>query len=502
MPTNPDVFYLRSRADLLQYEDARFNSLIQGVANFYSPENDQSLWGDVLRVIAQELATFEYDYAYDLVNKSPIFLTPPDIKRRWAAPLYINRLYPTLDPVQYDLDYKTMLVNLIPAYRLGSTVQSLEDIITAYTGLNIKVTELYTLIGQGFFDESDANAISVSIDVGGVAPLNNINSLNQLEAITSALYTAIDFGKPAHVILELNTVFGEGEDLDNFVSEGTDPNYGTVNADGITDSLRIFIDLFEPEPLNPILYLAPDRDPATPKTGIAPVQGWPPNKVYNPSTVFSINDSVLDPNGFVQLVTTGGTTYSAWSQFNEGIVTQTSLTGNVATYQCVNTFQNGQKVTVINTTNAGGLFNVNNATITLANGTSFQIVLVHADVLAAPEPVNAFADVQNFYTLNTLIVDANNFIQKVTASGFVGVGFPNFSETVSGVTIERNNQGTPTGLQWTNQGLFSFNTVLNGTTTSGSVVFTNQGRPPGLVAPRINLAWEIKSDTLTTFEAS
>ena len=215
---NPDLLYLKSREDLLQYEDARMNSLLQAVADFYSTRNDQSIWGNILRAWAIELAKYDYDYSYDIVNKDPSLLTPPDIRRRWAAPLYIAGNWPST--TQFDTQYKQMLVQLIQAYKEGTTVAAIEAVIFAYTGLNIKVIELYRQIGNGIFDQSDRNAISVSVNVGGIGsnPLDTVTSLLQLQTIIQSLYNAIDLAKPAHVGLEFTTVFGEGEDLDCILS--------------------------------------------------------------------------------------------------------------------------------------------------------------------------------------------------------------------------------------------------------------------------------------------
>src|SRR5271163_1498091 len=204
---NPDLLYLRSREDLLQYEDARFNSLIQGVADFYSTRNDQSIWGNFIRGLAIELSKLDYDYSYDLVNKDPSLLTPPDIRRRWAAPLYISGNWPS--PGQFDTQYKQMLVELLQAYRMGTTVAAIQDVIFAYTGLQIQVVELYKEIGNGVYDQSDRNSISVSVQVGtaGSNPLNSITSLAQLQVIVQSLYGAIALAKPAHVGIEFTTVF-------------------------------------------------------------------------------------------------------------------------------------------------------------------------------------------------------------------------------------------------------------------------------------------------------
>lgn len=278
--TQPDVLYLKDRESLLPYEDARMNSLITAVANFYTTRNDQSKWGNVLRAIAEELARFEYFYAYDLINKLPQFLTPPDIRRRWADPCYVSAHWPS--PSQFDTDFKTLLVDLIAAYRLGSTVVSIQDVIFAYTGINIKVQELYKQIGDGFFDQSDRNAIKVSVNVGGSNPLSNITSLNQLQAITQNLYGAIDLAKPAHVGLEFTTIFGSNEDLDCRLS----PTFLTQQMfDSVSPTMQGYYTLADYVLVNPPLFWKPDTS------------------FTNPNRADGLGLIIVDSNGNLQMVT-------------------------------------------------------------------------------------------------------------------------------------------------------------------------------------------------------
>jgi hypothetical protein len=490
IPTAPDVYYIRTREDLLQYEDARFNGLIQAVANYYSTLNDQSLWGDFLRAISQELARLEYDYAYDVVNKSPIFLTPADIKRRYAAPLYINRVYPTLNPVQYDLGYKMMLVNLILAYFQGATVESLEAIITAYTGLNITVIELYKLIGQGVFDQSDRNTVSISVNVGGSNPLDDVEQLNQLQPITNALYGALDLGKPAHVGLDFKVVFGADEDLSAFVTQGTSETYDIVNSNGITDLLRIYIRVVEAEPFNPMLYQAPDLFAGTPRTGLGPsqVMSWQPNTIY-------VVGQIILANGFFQIVTTSGQSGVGPTSpvFNPTSGGHTSDGAGTLVWT-----NGGSAVGVIlyptnSTYNPDIAFSIF-STIIDPNG-FIQIASVAGTSFPAWEQ-------DTVYSLHQEIVDANGYIQKVTTAGTSGVSiipsapyYPPFIETVNASTED----GT---VVWQTQGLYVWNTKLGGVTPDGSVIWVNIGPPPGLVAPRLLQAWEVKSDQLTIFETS
>jgi hypothetical protein len=296
---NPDLLYLRSREDLLRYEDARFNSLIQAVADFYATRNDQSIWGNFLRALAIELSKLDYDYSYDLVNKDPSLLTPPDIRRRWAAPLYIASNWPS--PQQFDTQYKQMLVDLISAYQEGTTVQAIHDVILAYTGISVNVVELYKEIGNGVFDQSDRNAISVAVQVGGSGsnPLTTVTSLLQLQTIIQSLYNAIALAKPAHVGLEFTTIFGEGEDLQCILS-----------PQNVTQSQFVQLPTYE----QPFYQF-------TGFTGISPALYW------KASTVFPLGSLLRDSNGNFQLTTsigvfpnTSGITQPTWSTVGATLV--------------------------------------------------------------------------------------------------------------------------------------------------------------------------------------
>jgi len=459
-PTAPDVYYVRSRADLLQYEDARFNSLIQAVPNFYTTENDQSLWGDILRAIAQELAHFDYFYAYDIVNKNPVFLTPPDILRRWAANLYINRIYPTLDPVQYDYDYAAMLTNLLPAYRMGATVASLEAIITAYTGLEIPVTELYTLIGQGVYDESDRNTIVVDITVGGTNPLEDVIQLDQLEAITNALYGAIDLGKPAHVVLEVQTVFGSGENLDCHLS----PSYLTqAQYNAMPAAQQGYYTIYGYVLINPI-------------------GTWTPNAYYALGTV------ITDSNGNAQQVVTAGTSSPvaapSWSRTLGG----TSIDGagsppNVVWKNVGSKLQD--EITVLQwlglaaslqpfyelyyaNTNCvqggiGGIADELQITVQLVETSPSNPMLYLAPDLLAGTPKTGLApstaptnwQANHYYPYGSMIL-TGGYLQLVVVAGMSGSSMPVFNPTQGANTTDGGNTdiGSPpgTGVLWKNAG--------------------------------------------------
>src|SRR5271167_1803084 len=307
---NPDLLYYKSRDDLLQYEDAKFNSLIQALANFYSTRNDQSIWGNFIRALAQELGRIDFGYNYDIVGKNPSFLTPPDIRRRWAAPLYISSNWPS--PQQTDIQYKQMLVDLLAAYRMGTTTEAIHDVILAYTGISINVVELYKQIGNGIFDQSDRNAISVSVAVGnaGSNPLTTITSLSQLQTIVQSLYNAIALAKPAHVGLEFTTIFGEGEDLACILS----PQLLTAQQ---------------------LPQLPTDEQTFYQFTGYTQIN---PALFWRASTAFPLGNLLRDINGNFQIVTsigstpnTSGLTAPAWSTVSGNPTADNHLTwGNIS----------------------------------------------------------------------------------------------------------------------------------------------------------------------------
>src|SRR5271170_387168 len=381
---NPDLLYLRSRADLLRYEDARFNSLIQAVADFYSTRNDQSIWGNFLRALAIELAKLDYDYSYDLVGKDPSLLTPPDIRRRWAAPLYVSSNWPA--PGQYDWQFKQMLVELLAAYRMGTTVEAIQDVIEAYTGINIQVIELYKLIGNGIFDESDRNAISVSVQVGGAGsnPLTTVTSLSQLQIIVQSLYNAIALAKPAHVGLEFTTIFGEGEDLACILSPQT---LTAQQLPQLSVAEQTFYQFTGYTQINPALF-------------------------WRASTPFPLGNLLRDKNGNFQVVTSignppndTGLIVPTWN-LDSGVpttdnqltwdnispsVTSTAVSANVLTVDLsfavplnigavvnlislgVSTFLNGVPLTVTNVTGSSftaNLLHANYSTVTETTGTA------------------------------------------------------------------------------------------------------------------------------------
>jgi hypothetical protein len=199
-----------------------------------------------------EMARMEYAYAYDTVGLNPADLTPPDIKRRFAAPLNINKSFPT--PAQTDQDYELMLVNLINAHKLGGTVAAIEAVIEALTGDTIPVIELWRLVGNGVYDISDINTLLITIPLVGADPLSAVANASRVAVISQSLYAAIDSIKPAHI------------GIDFAVSVGSSDTIGV----GWTDSYLPHYILNEPSPLLPTFTQSPLIDPTSPITDLAP----------------------------------------------------------------------------------------------------------------------------------------------------------------------------------------------------------------------------------------
>jgi hypothetical protein len=448
MPTQyvqPDILYLPNREDLLLYEDATLQRIFNGTANFYITRNDQSIWGAFFRAMAQEISKLEYDYAYDLISKNPQYLTPSDIKRRWATPLFISGLYPATTPNdlpdgQSDLSYRNMLVALLKAYKEGATVKAIQDVIFAYTGIQVVVQELYTQIPANAssllpppspYDQSDRNAIKVSLNVGGNNPLLDITTLNQLQLIVSSLYTAIDLTKPAHVGLEFTTVFGSDENIGAF-----DEDISESIEDGISDNLTILFRLIENPPFNPMLYQAPVLPP-NPNTTIAPY-----------GRQFS---------GPLLTLTSAQWNALPSITFN---VTQTSASGGIATYNFNNAsfaIHEGMQVTITGTTNGGGAFNITGkisdcsdpqdlgvGSFTMGLGGTYAAQAESGLGLVTPTIQSAYYANGSNYTVgmaswspstpffqSQIIMDTNGNTQMALNTGVSGAGMPTFTFALS-----------------------------------------------------------------------
>lgn len=485
---NPDLLYLLPRESLLLFEDARLLGLLQATANYYLPRNDQPQWGYLLRVIAQELAKLEYDYQYDIQGIQPQFLTPPDIKRRDAASLQIKSAYPY--PNQFDkgdftgfgtldnpVGYRDMLVDLIKAYGMGATANAIAAVIYAYTGKTVQVVELYKLIGQGVYDQSDRNAIQVSVNVGGNNPLNNVLSLTQLQEIVQNLYGAIDLAKPAHVGLEFTTVFTEAENV-------------SLN---INDILRIIIQQVEAPPLGPMLWVAPLFDPKHPKTTLA-AYGRRLTPTLSQADWEALYYAPTSPPTLLPAEWDSGTTYARGT-----LVQYSTASPIVPSYQMYRALKRN--------TNQPPTIGASNAYWKLLPSPSVWQAYYRNSFGMYTVGISPWMALTTYYT-GQFIIDPNGNLQIAIVGGVSAMTAPDFSKTPGG-TVTDGTTSPPTAVTWECLGTnylvdpsqwIQIGWVANGVfTPTGEVANWSVNNPMGLLAPRENTVWEVKSDTLNIF---
>jgi hypothetical protein len=462
------------------FEDSRLLGLLQAVCNYYTPRNDQPQWGFLLRAIAQELAKLEYGYQYDIVGSQPQYLTPPDIKRRFAVPLSIKSAYPYA--AQFDkgdltgpynssdnpVGYRDMLVDLIDAYGEGSVPKSISDVIYAYTGKSITVVELYKLIGQGVYDQSDRNAIQVNVNVGGNNALTNIQSLTQLQEIVQNLYGAIDLAKPAHVGLEFTTVFTETEHV----------------SLSIKDTLRIIIRQVEASPLDPMLWVAPIFNVKHPKTTLA-AYGRKLVPTISYETWYDLQPVAPSNSPPVPIPPTAlPSVWNATTIYPRGVLVSPS-TGSYQMYRAVKK-NNGQPP------ESGSPPVVNSAYWKLLPSPAVwqaYYPIASGMYTVGVAPWTALTD---FYT-GQFIIDPNSNLEIATQGGESGATV-SFNSDVSGITDDGSVVWLNLGANYlVNPSLWI--QVVNSTgIPTGEVANWNVNNPMGLVAPRESTAWEIKND--------
>lgn len=254
IPVLIDAQYQPAREDILVFEDADFRSLLNGMPDCYPNPTDSTLYGAVLRAVAEEMARFDYFYAYDRITGQPQYLTPPDMKRIWSGPLSIPKTFPT--STDTDQRYRSMCVDLIAAYMQGGTIPAIEDVILAYTGDTVAVTELYSLIGNGVYTQSDRNALRIVVPLIDANPMSASATANRIQTIAQSLYAAIDLIKPARSLVNFAISVGGDEDLSDRIL-------------GIQDSFLPVMQNAETSPLEDPFTVSPFLDLNSPDTTVA-----------------------------------------------------------------------------------------------------------------------------------------------------------------------------------------------------------------------------------------
>lgn len=245
-----DQAYYKTRDELKLYEDSEVSRILAKVPDYYYA-TDQTLWGVLLRVAAEEYGRIEYAHTYDVAGKDLTQLNPADVRRFYNDLLGLSSNY--YYPGQTDVDYQNMVVALKLAFQRGSTLQSLSDVITAYLGTSLTVQELFKMVGQSGFSTTDRNTVRIA---------TQMDSTSQSQSLIDFIYPTLDLAKPAHVGLSLQSLYSEGDDI------------GTYLTSSMTDYLQITILLDEPAPADEALWLTSEdgtKGKYTPETHVAPV---------------------------------------------------------------------------------------------------------------------------------------------------------------------------------------------------------------------------------------
>lgn len=209
-----------------------------------------------------------------------------------------------------------------------------------------------------------------------------------------------------------------------------------------------------------------------------------------------------------------------WLDFGSGnpgnsfsTITNTSLTGNVATITAVNNFAPGQTVVISGTTNGSGAFNTT-ALITTANSTQFQFNLQHGDIgsaadtgfanatwnlqIAAPTTAPTLNIVSSgsaattwqastvFSTMGLIhdsgtgtaqqLISVNALGGNTTQFGTSGNGQPPWNNTPGGTTVDNTGGGTITWTNWGPVGTWGpgktfLNDAVGGSLTQPALIF-------------------------------
>ena len=524
---HPDQPYLKTRAELLDYEDNLFKNLLSGVPNYYyTPSQDSSFYGHMLRGVAKEEARLEYWYHYDLWGQVPNYLTPVDIRRRYASLLSINRNYP--GRTQYDTDYKQMLLDLITAYRKGATVTAIGDVIQAYTGQNFYIEELFKSIGLGY-DQTDRNSLKISIYATGspVAGAQTSSALledaTRVKALTDDLYDAIDLAKPAHVGINLTTIFG----LDEFIGQFVAPAYRYeqinghyykhyVNPLGIDDDLRVIVLNVEEAPLDPMLYVQPRLASDSSDTGLASVYATPFQITYQwfadsipilgaTQPLLTLGDVEVSPLGFKHLdVALSGTKLYVLAQMVDAHGVPMRLFGNATQTVPSPLMQtSSQQVSlIVGAADATSLPNV-------PPSVSPAMDQINQDLVFTTQPYGTAvrADRTVTFTVGSpFFLAAGSFlVYRVGTNGLIQAGAPtaftvNSSDTeqvlvaVEDITV---SIGQTVSLWVEADTMFAHGDVVEfraGSPLTLKAAAVHHVPFPGLLSPRISQVWEITDD--------
>lgn len=199
-------------------------------------------------------------------------------------------------------------------------------------------------------------------------------------------------------------------------------------------------------------------------------------------TEATVTTSVTVPNLQVgqQMTITGNTqaTYNSTWTVNatpnaaQMTITNTSLSGNVATYDFILVTGTaptpGQQVTVTGTTNGNGIFNITNQVVSAASAGSFSVQIVSPDIPSAPETGSGIVN-GTIFEFDPLENVGNGTGGDIVIAGGLGAG----TRGAVVMFLTRNGYITAPGPQT----IFSLNADASSLTVSGIPI-----GPPNVVA--------------------
>jgi hypothetical protein len=343
----------------------------------------------------------------------------------------------------------------------------------------VTVAELYKKFGD---DMTDHNGIVVAINYGSGntsdLELNFVN-INQIQQITSNLYTAIDLNKPAHIGLDL-------------ISRIIEPD--TMEAT-ITDFLRIYIRNTDTGTWETTFTQSPFYNQTIPETQLSALgknvgQAFPgdfgmiitsdqfsalpyPTFRVEYSTSFGVGNGTNTFYQFVDPVVSGtAVIYAGGVQLTEGTDYTFSTYSSTMAYGSI----------------TSGIFTANEEVIQTSTG-------AHANIIGQVGGVMIFGTI-------TRSPDASHiWVGQASGAQFTPTTTPAVVITIATVTFTVP-PATGAVLTWTDSTQTSY--TLNPDCYSDVALVDSSGnytgvvtKSRGLLAPRIDTAWEMGTDTLT-----
>lgn len=192
-----------ARVDLFNRSSIVLASLLDLVASNY-PQDENTNLSIFLRTLATESGRLRKDI--DLVNTDKVYT---DTRIEYLQQILGERLFlnERIAPANYsDESFREYLIAIKDAYLVGSTKANIEQIASRFTGLEIRLRELYLEARKPFssYDVHDTHKMIVEVFVDEI-----FRSGKNLNQILSDLDFFVNLIRPAHVLYDTNLIWRE-----------------------------------------------------------------------------------------------------------------------------------------------------------------------------------------------------------------------------------------------------------------------------------------------------